>query len=83
MDFLLFDPGFVLGNITGFCAGAVAAAGLIHYGAQAAERRLRAEAELTRARVSAVRVSDGCARASVANDEGSGTRRAQMRGGPR
>lgn len=87
MDFLLFDPGFVLGNVTGFLAGGVAAGGLIHYGAQATERKLRAEADLIRARVAASQASDGWARASAsaANDEGSGTRRgqAQLRGGPR
>jgi len=83
MDFLLFDPGFVLGNVTGFLAGGVAVSGLIHYGAQATERRLRAEADLVRARVAASQASDGWDRASAANDESSGTRRAQMRGGAR
>ena len=83
MDFQLFDPGFVLGNITGFFAGGVAAAGLIHCGAQLTERRLRAEAELIRARAAASRASHGWGRAGAANDEGSDTPRAQMRGGAR
>jgi len=83
MDFLLFDPVFPLGIIIGFIAGGLAVMGLVHYGAQAAERKLRAEAELIRARVAATRASDSWARAGAANDEGSGTARAQMRGGPR
>ena len=83
MDFLLFDPGFALGNVTGFLAGGVAAAGLIHYGAQATERKLRAEADLMRARAAASQASHGWARAGAANDEGRDTPRARMRGGAR
>jgi len=85
MDFLLFDPGFVLGNITGFCTGGVVVAGLIHTGWKAAHSRIKAETELLKARAAAARQAEGWARAGAANDAVGHTRtaRAEMRGGQR
>jgi len=82
---MLYDPGFVLGNITGICIGGLVAAGLIHSGVRAAIARLKAEAEVLKARAAASRQAEGWARAGAANDAVGHTRtaRAEMRGGPR
>lgn len=82
---MLYDPGFVLGNITGFCAGGLAVAGLIHSGARAATARLKAETDRVKARAAAHRQSEAWTRAGAANEpiDSHLTARAQMRGGPR
>lgn len=80
---LLFNPDFILGNITGFALGAVLAAGLIHAGWAARERRLRLETERTRAHIHAAEASRNWQRAGAANDDRPRTARAELRSAPR
>lgn len=80
---LLINPAFPLGITVGMALGGAAAAGLIYSGFRAHERRLLAEAERYKAAESAAASARAWATAANDGTGGSGTARAQMRGGPR